>query len=91
MIELYILFAIIIIINAFMDSLNFHRKHDNGFWSLHTKGKRIDAWHTAKIIMLGLVAYGFVGFNLKVLCILAIINLVLHQLFLHFIFKPKEK
>ena len=74
-----------------MDSLAFHRMHDFGYWSLHTGKDKQDAWHHAKWVLLGLIAYGFVGFDLMNLCILAIISLVFHQLFLHFIFKPKEK
>ncbi len=46
---------------ANMDYLNFRRPHNNGYWSLHTKHPRNDAWHHSKRLVLGIIAYLVVG------------------------------
>ena len=47
--------------NGLMDYFNFKVPHDTGFWSLNTKGQRLDAWHVSKILMLGCFAIGIIG------------------------------
>ena len=56
MIDIYLFVAIVILL-AWMDYICFQRPHDSGYFSLHTKGSKRDAWHDAKKLVLGLVAF----------------------------------
>ena len=50
-----------IILLAWMDFIMFQRPHDCGYFSLHTKGSKHDAWHDAKklaIFCFGIAAIG---------------------------------
>ena len=56
MIDIY-LFGAIVILLAWMDFICFQRPHDSGYFSLHTKGSKRDAWHDAKKLVLFLIAF----------------------------------
>ena len=83
----YIIFGIIIVLWAYMDALMFHYPHDNGFWSLTTRGNRIDAWHVSKWLILAMITYVFVGFNIQGIVAFFVISVVLHGVTLHGLFK----
>ena len=88
-----------------MDHTIFRVRRDKGFLSVHTKpdivfdlgftkiGFRIDAWHTAKKIIMAIIIYSWVGIGWEFLA-LACYNFVLHQfVFFHGLFKliPEKK
>ena len=83
----YIIFGCIIVLLAYMDSLAFHRPHDTGFWSLTTRGSRIDAWHVSKWLVLAMITYVFVGIEIPGVIAFLVISVVLHGVTLHGIFK----
>ena len=46
---------------AFMDFIIFQRPKDSGYWSLHTKGSRRDAWHDTKRVAILAFAVAAIG------------------------------
>ena len=80
---IYISFAVIVALWAYMDHLDFHRPYNNGFFSLHTRGHRIDAWHVSKWIILGIITVNFVGLNVRDILAFFVISVVLHGVILH--------
>jgi len=56
-----LMFACAVGMDAVMDYFMFQVPHDSGFWSLHTSGWRIDAWHMSKIVKFAFVALGMWG------------------------------
>jgi len=46
---------------AVMDFINFQFPKDSGFFSLHTKGSRFDAWHLSKRIAIFCFALAAIG------------------------------
>ena len=51
-----------LILLAWMDFINFQRPKDSGYFSLHTKGSKNDAWHHGKklaILSFGIAAIGY--------------------------------
>ena len=85
-------FTLFVACTAYMDHLNFHVKHDSGWWSLHTVGYRGiggDAWHTIKYLAIRFVILGMSGKDaLKYYVILsyAILNYITHT----FVFRKKQ-
>lgn len=83
-------------LDAFQDALAFYYPHDNGFWSLHTGPDKFDAWHVSKVIMWGCVVMGMLSWGtsyrikLTALAIFGLINYIVHEYFLHKVFKPKK-
>ena len=50
-----------LILLAFMDFINFQRPKDSGYFSLHTKGNRNDAWHHSKRLAILSFAIAAIG------------------------------
>jgi hypothetical protein len=46
---------------AFMDFINFQRPKDQGYFSLHTKGSKRDAWHDSKKLAILFFAIAAIG------------------------------
>ena len=87
----YYLFSAAVILDAFRDHLVFHRPFDNGYWSLHTLDT-LDAWHHSKLLFWLFIVLGFMYGQLiysPIITILtyAIINVFLHEVMLHFVFR----
>ena len=90
----YLFLALAVICNAWRDELNFHRPHNVGYWSLHTKDVKFlfgDSWHDmTKLQWLFLVFAIFGSNNFLVLVLACVIIWALHETFLFFIFKVKQ-
>lgn len=88
---IFLWFAIGAALNGLMDYFNFKVLHDSGFWSLHTFGARLDAWHLSKVLMLGCFAIGMIGKRKFwdypiLLIIMGVIYSLIHGLVYHRIF-----
>ena len=87
----YVSFALIVILLAIMDGLNFIMPHDAGFYSL-TSGY-FDAWHLSKFIILLIIGIQFIWvedkwqINMLRLCALGFIALAGQLLIYNFMFK----
>ena len=84
----YILFGVIVFLWAFMDYLSFHKRHNQGFWSLKTmpSGFKIDAWHVSKWIILFIVAGEFLDWDLTNIMLMWVISVGVHTITFHLIF-----
>ena len=87
----YVSFALIVILLAIMDGLNFIIPHDAGFYSL-TSGY-FDAWHLSKFIILLIIGIQFIWIkdkwqiNMLRLCALGVIAYIGQLLIYNFLFK----
>lgn len=86
---IYLLFSLAIFCDAFMDHLNFRKKRNSGFWSIHTKDVN-DGWHWTKKLMWTIIGIALVGISWK-LAILAWINLIVHEVMFHKFWKEVDK
>lgn len=89
-------FGLAVILDTFKDALTFYYPYDNGFWSLHTGPNKFDAWHVSKLLMWGCVVAGMMSREAirkskwYILAVFSAVNYVLHEYFLHKVFKPKK-
>ena len=91
--EYYLLLKVIVVIvlTDLMDLFNFYRRRNSGYFSIHTTDTR-DAWHDSKKLLLFFVFGELVKWNIVLLIMAAIINVVLHEFILfHGIFKRFDK
>jgi len=79
-------FSLAVIADAGMDYVNFQLPKDSGFWSLHTHGWRIDAWHSLKVVKWTFIAVGMVR-SADWLVIAGVLNYMLHEIVYHKILK----
>lgn len=82
----YIMLILYVIADCWMDELNFHRPHDKGYWSLHTKDQKC-SWHHTKKLSQAAIILAIFGLNWIQLIVAAAIIWILHEIFLHYIFK----
>jgi hypothetical protein len=89
-------FGLGVIAYAYQQALSFYYPYDNGFWSLHTHGSRFDAWHISGVVMLFFMVLGMIPrhkqlrIRLAALAVFGLANYILHEYFLHKVFKPKK-
>lgn len=82
----FLFFSLAVACEGAMDYFNFQVPHDSGFWSLHTEGCRVDAWHSLKILKWTFIALGMVP-RFKALLLFALINYAVHE----FVYKTLKR
>ena len=90
-----ILAAICAMGDGFMDKMNFHWKHNDGYFSLRYPIRSFllnDAWHDTKKLIITIIfvvvsylKYGVTLDALVLFVLLAIINYIFHEFILHWI------
>ena len=96
--KIHICISIAYLLDAYMDHLNFHKLHNTGYWSLHYETKNFigeDAWHDSKklkqlFLILAVGSAGMWGFTVFDLILMPVIICVIHETFLHLIFKRRK-
>ena len=83
-------FSLAVCCDAGMDYFNFQVPYDSGFWSLHTSGWRIDAWHGLKVLKWAFIAIGMVP-TWDWLILAGLLNSFWHGLVYHRILKKTFK
>lgn len=83
----------VIMLDGLMDRLNFYVEHNSGYWSLTYPVESFigsDAWHDMKklaiLIIIGIISYLQYGWTKRFIylfCLLALLNLILHKMVLH--------
>jgi len=98
MLEAFILLLIAYGFNDLMDGVNFNRKRNDGFWSIHQESSfflwlfylRNDAWHWSKKIMWTLIGYTVFGMT-WILVLFTLVIYIEHDVLYHSVFKPLFK